>query len=249
MQDDRIYRKYSRRYGQMVLRSYAPGDGSIDFNWSAENNQLGPALDEPVTESDVSEWLAQPGNKGRYNNHVIIMLGKGSRPGVPYHVRIVNRVERPFGSSNKLVMDDVVYEYRYHGRTDVAKDCITYSCSNTDFYVVEEGLSREDCKMENLSKISSMCFFLNHERDFEASGLNIRSARSAKDMCSRYESFRKALTPIPEDMVGKKVGDYNERIFREVEVFESDPYNPVGTRFIRAHGETTIMDDDYMLKD
>ena len=246
MQDDRVYRKYSRRHGHMVLRSYAPGDGSIDFNWSLEKDQLGPSLDEPVTESDVSEWLRQPGNAGRYNGHVIIMLGRSSRPGVPYHVRVANRVERPFGSSNKLVMDDVVYEYRYHGPTE---PIAMYNSDNTDFYVVEEGLSREDCKMENLSKVSSMCFFLNHEKDYEASGLDIRAARSVKEMCSRHESFRNALEYVPKSMVGKRVGDCPKKIFREVEVFESDPYEAVGKRFIRAHRQTTIMEDDYVLKD
>lgn len=162
------YRKKSRKYGDMVLRSYAPGDGSIDFNWVSFQDQNGAVLDEPVTESDVTEWLELDGNRERFSKWVILELGKGPKGAVPYSVRIAEIVQRPFHTSTKLEMDGVVYEYKYHGRTD--QEHFHYYSSNTDFYISTG--SRSCKKVGNSGEILRLCFFLNNESDFERNGFN-----------------------------------------------------------------------------
>ena len=240
-------RKYSRRHGTMVLRSYAPGDGSIDFNWVSERDSNGPVLEEPVTESDVSEWLALKENAERFQNWEIIVLGRCSRNQVPYDVRIVQLVERPFGTSKRLVMAGVEYEYVYHGnKLEDAEDFGGYHASNTDFYAVEQTGRRSNESVGNGGIISGLCFFLNHEKDFEANGYRTRETKRSRE---HRERLRDMLKPVPESMVGECVGHHpDRRIFREVDVYDDDPSKPSGKRLVKAHSRTSIEKGDLWMR-
>jgi len=242
-------RKYSRRHGWMLMRSYAPGDGSIDFNWVSEQDPNGAVLEEPVTESDVSEWLRMKENSERFQGWEILVLGKCSRLQVPYDVRIARLVERPFHTSKRLVMDGIEFEYIYHGPEQDKHGSKWHHSGNTDFYGVTKSGRAAVSKVSHMDTIGALCFFLNHERDFEASGFKTRSRRSARDLCAGYDSLRVRLKPVPRSLVGDCVGHHPERkIFREVEVYDEDPYTPIGTRFVVAHPATGIVEGDLILK-
>ena len=160
-------RKYSRRYGWMWLRSYAPGDGSVDFVWTKEGDAKGAALDEPVTESDASEWLRIDENSRRWEGWEILQLAgpKGRPEFAP--VRLVERVSRPKHTSKKLLFRGDTYEYVWHG--EHGGDGQTFTPQNTTFYDAEREAVR------NADFILAMCFFLNHESEFEVDGFQTRT--------------------------------------------------------------------------
>lgn len=160
------YYKQSRKNGRMVLASYAPGDGSIDFNWVSENNPNGDVLEERVTESDVSEWLELPDNKRNFGDWLVLELGS-----IAPLVRIAKGVVRPFGTSKVLEMDDCQYEYVYH-RDDENDEYASkyFHDENTDFYKID---GRKRRKMHSF-EVLSLLFFLNHEDDFKKNGYETR---------------------------------------------------------------------------
>jgi len=164
--------KYSRRHGLMWLSSYAPGDGSIDFVWVPNGNRNGECLSEFVSESDISEWLGTDEEKNKWHGWEIITIGRASARHTPSMNRLAKSVIRPFHTSTKLKMGDVVYEYVYHGPVDPPD---MYSSNNTDIY--EVGDDRERIKVRNIGIIMSLCFFLNHEKDFETSGMETRQRK------------------------------------------------------------------------
>lgn len=143
--------KFSRMHGWMWLRSYAPGDGSIFFVWVRENDRNGAALDEYVTESDVSEYLREPENEKKWEGWDILDLGSGCVP----RVVLAANVERPFHSSCKLVMGGNTYRYACDNRLGPHHDGRT-----TAFY------DKDDHDIANIGTISSLCFFLNNEESF-----------------------------------------------------------------------------------
>ena len=243
-------RKYSRQHGWMEIRSYAPGDGSIDFSWIDEKNPLGNVLEEPVTESDVSEWLRLKENAERFKGWEILVLGRCSRYQVPYDVRIAQLVERPFHTSKRLVMDEIEYEYVFHGKEPRDGEFRNYHSGNTTFYGVTKSGRRAVGKVVNMDVVSALCFFLNHESDFKANGFRTRgTAKTPRELCNQYDSLRKRLKPIPKSLVGSCVGHHpNRKIWREVEVYDEDPFKPVGTRFIVAHPVTGIDEGDFVLR-
>ena len=177
----RTTRKISRRHGWMVLRSYAPGDGSIDFNWASERDQNGNSIDEPVTESDVSEWLRMPENSNHFGGWGIIIIGKSASRAVPRDVRLAPLVERPFGTNVRLFSLGVEYEYIYHG--DLS-DSVYYDSKNTTFYFANER-RKTSSVVSNAGITAGLCFFLNHETDFELSGFKVRS--NCKPLGYEYE--------------------------------------------------------------
>ena len=166
--------KRSRRHGTMELRSYAPGDGGISFRWVSQSNSLGEALDEPVTESDVSEWLEQESQE-KWKGWDIVVFRHLVRDRY-WKVRLGQLVCRPFHTSNKLVMGDEVYEYHHDNDKGVTESLvrIDYRSSNTDFYSLGGG---RKVKIENMTIILGLLFFLNHEEDFERSGYEIRKKK------------------------------------------------------------------------
>jgi len=159
----------------MEMRSYAPGDGSIDFVWVSEKNPLGDTLDEPVTESDVSEWMRLKENEERFRGWEILVLGKSSRYQVPYDVRIARLAKRPFHTSKRLLMDGVEYEYIYYGPEPERGCCVYHHSGNTDFYGVTKTGRKSVKKISHVDTIVALAFFLNHEKDFEANGFSTRT--------------------------------------------------------------------------
>jgi len=221
----------------MLLRAYAPGDGSIDFCWESEQNPNGESVDEPVTESDVSEFLRMEENSSRFKGHEIIVFGRKNH-NIPYDVRIAKVVQRPFGSSKKLVMDDTTYEYAYHGDEDA--HFRNYHSGNTDFYATYEDGSRD--KIYNLSILASLCFFLCHEKDFEVNGIQVRGT---KRDAQRQADRRRGLHRVPQSIVGQCVGHHPDRkIYREVETL-GDDLMPREKRLVKAHPATSIEEGDY----
>lgn len=164
------YEKYSRKHGDMFLSSYAPGDGSIDFNWMSQKDPNGAVLSEIVTESDVSEWLNMKGNSESFENWDILEMGSG----VSVNVRLAHIVIRPFHTSAKLMMDGQLYEYKYHGPEQDKHGLKYYTTGNTDFYYEEDGRC---CKVKNTSILMGLIFFLNHEKDFERNKIGGRESR------------------------------------------------------------------------
>jgi hypothetical protein len=173
-------KKRSRQHGWMELRSYAPGDGGIAFTWVSENDPNGPTLEEPVTESDVSEWLAQ--SDKTWDGWDIVVFFKPGEDRRYWDVRLGQLVQRPYHTSTKLLMGDSVYEYVYHGSTldesgNLSKDMDDvpgakhHTSGNTDIYELVEG---RKVKVENMGIRLGLCFFLNHEQDFERNGYSIR---------------------------------------------------------------------------
>lgn len=163
----KFYKK-SRKHGPMVMSSYAPGDGSIDFNWMSEQDPNGRVLNEPVTESDVSEWLELPENKKVFDGWLILEMGN-----IKPQVRIAKRVVRPFHTSKVLEMDGERYEYIYHGPEDPPA---MHSMGNTDIYLKRAGLRVERCKVSTGNALA-LLFFLNHESDFDKNGYETRRKR------------------------------------------------------------------------
>jgi len=147
-------KKYSRRNGWMRLRTYASGDGSISLVWE---NMDSTALSEPVTESDVSEYLRDPEHGVKWEGWEILSVQGDGR----MSIKLARAVKRPFGSHKKLIMSGKTYEYSQKDGSQ------KYMAGNTTFICdgVEEA---------NLDIMSSLLFFLNHELDFRASGLETR---------------------------------------------------------------------------
>lgn len=144
--------KFSRMHGWMWLKSYASGDGSIFFVWVRENDRNGSALDEYVTESDVSEFLREPENEKKWEGWDILDLGSGCVP----RMVLAADVERPFHSSYKLVMGGNTYRYACHSQVVGPY----HSERTTSFY------DEDNRVVVNASIVSSLCFFLNNEESF-----------------------------------------------------------------------------------
>ena len=95
----------------MWMSAYAPGDGSIDLVWVSDQNRNGEVLDEPVTESDASEFLRLPENEERWKGWEVIQFpGPGKRP-ESAQVRLFQPVTRPFHTSKQLRLNGEVYDY------------------------------------------------------------------------------------------------------------------------------------------
>ena len=150
-------KKASRRHGCMWLRGHASGDGSISFVWTKDDNRL-LSVDEIVTESDVSEYLRQPEEIGKWEGWDILDLGEGGRP----QIKLVQDVSRPVHSSKKLVLGHRTYRYACDQRAlDSMGAGFRHSPEMTAFY---EGRSTRP--VNNTSVILALCFFLNHEEAF-----------------------------------------------------------------------------------
>lgn len=147
--------KRSRRHGLMELRTYASGDGSVSLVWEGAD---GKALAEPVTESDASEYLDKYEEAFKWEGWEIVSV---SREGGT-SVKLARAVKRPAGSHKKLVMGGKVYEY---SQKDGALG--KYMAGNTTFVCVGE-------EVASLDVMASLLFFLNHELDYRASGLETR---------------------------------------------------------------------------
>ena len=168
--------KYSRRHGQMFLASYPPGDGSIDFNWVLEADRNGAVVDEPVTESDVSEWMRIPENEEQFKGWEVIELGRNTGRRYWPRVRLVEVVERIGGGHNRLrykaarVLSASEFEYTYHG--PVSEDGIDgFDFENTTFYAIN---GNKKLKVLTGVLVMALVFFLNHEKDFELNGFQTR---------------------------------------------------------------------------
>lgn len=144
------YLKKSRKHGQIELVGYASGDGSISFSWRV----AGKSVEEPVTESDASEWLAANGEA--FRGWDVCELGVVDKFLIPV-VRLTRTVSRPKGSSRILLMDGV--EYVYYCSSDNPEGQIHYRPDNTRFR-----RSGSPSVEENSSElVLSLCFFLNNE--------------------------------------------------------------------------------------
>ena len=77
-------------------------------------------------------------------------------------MKLARAVKRPAGSHKRLLMDGKVYEYSQ-------KDGATgkYMAGNTTFMC-------DGAEVASLDVMASLLFFLNHELDFRASGLETR---------------------------------------------------------------------------
>jgi len=153
----------------MFLSSYGPGDGSAHFVWVRDTERTGNVLDEPVTESDISEWLLIPENGKRFQDWDILRLVGTDGHGYP-DFRLCHVVCRPFHTSKKLILDAETYCYVVHDKSDDDH----FNVSNTDFYDEEDGVRSSVRKVVNLDIISALLFFLNHESEFEKNGIGTR---------------------------------------------------------------------------
>lgn len=151
--------KYSRRHGWMFLRSYASGDGSISFNWVRENDRTGTAVDEIVTESDVSMFLKEDQeDQNRWEHWDILDVAEGVRP----QIRLVQNVSRPFHSSKQLMFGDKKYRYACDQRA--LESMGAGFLHSPEMTIFSEGRSSKHIVNSNI--ISALCFFLNNERFF-----------------------------------------------------------------------------------
>jgi len=156
----------------MWLSSYASGDGSVELVWVSNRDRSGGTLPEFVSESDISEWLMEPGNDEKWKGWEVVTLGPASERHFPATNKLARAVVRPFHTSKILRMGGV--EYEYVRRDDVP---CPWTERNTDFYEVD---GRRRHRVENSGVVLSLLFFLNNEDDFERSGLPAReSAREA----------------------------------------------------------------------
>lgn len=128
----------------MFLKSYASGDGSISFVWVRENDRNGSAVEETVTESDVSMFLREDQeDQNRWEHWDILDIGR-TQP----VIRLVQLVERPFHSSKRLTFMGKNYRY----------------VSTDGAICFFEGRSKK--RVESSNVILAMCFFLNNEEAF-----------------------------------------------------------------------------------
>ena len=164
-------KKYSRKHGQMLLKSYASGNGSISFVWVSENTPNGECLSEAVTESDVSEWLLLPENRHFYN-WVILDLSIRAKNNIPHQICLYKTVERPFGSSRKLTFEGKTYKYSEHGDRDGS-----FHPSNVDFYLINSAGNWSKKPVKNMDIILALCFFLDNEEVIEANGYQTKEMR------------------------------------------------------------------------
>lgn len=156
----------------MRLATYASGDGSISFSWTRDDDRLhaeasvsGTGLAEPVTESDVSQFLLEE-DASKWVGWDIVLLGeRHDRRRVP-DVRLARLVRRPFHTSKKLVMDGEEYDYETSGDGKPGELCGW----KVSFF-------QEGREVVNLDVKASLMFFLRHEEDFRASGLETRETR------------------------------------------------------------------------
>lgn len=148
-------RKASRRHGWMWLMTYAPGDGAISFVWTV-NVDRNKSVNEPVTESDISEFLRIPENEERWKGWDILDMGKD------FKYRLAKNVERPFHSSRKLVMDGKTYRYAFDERMMSSGNWFQHDGRTTVFF---EG-ARGTKVVKNTEIILALCFFLNNEEAF-----------------------------------------------------------------------------------
>jgi len=166
-------RKYSRQHGWMILRTYAPGDGRISFNWVGEQSPMGEALNEHVTESDISMWLREPENK-HFSDWEILNITVWAKAFIPQYC-LCQKVTRPFHTSKKLRLDGTAYEY----------DCHEYDChgeshechhnsGNTTFYRITKTGRRSMKQVCNVEIILAMMFFLNNEATIGENGIETR---------------------------------------------------------------------------
>ena len=165
-------RKYSRRHGWIILKTYASGNGCIDFTWILENNKNGTVVPEFVTESDVSTYLRQLSEAGehKWDGWDIFMFGYGKRP----HPVLVQAAVRPFGTSNKLIFQNEKFEYFWKDKYRKEQK----QTNNIFNLVVFAKDLKENVIVENISIRLGIFFFLTHEKDFENQGFIIRGTRN-----------------------------------------------------------------------
>ena len=163
-------RKYSQKHGWMILKTYAPGDGSIHFKWISDNDLQGPSIDEFVTESDVSEFLRQEAAEGnpRWKGWEIFVMWP-DRTQFPV-VRLIEPASRPFHTSKRLIFRGQEFEY-----ATMRGDGQDYSPGNTTFWSVEDDGRYQ---VHNGDIILALCFFLNYEDDFAKQGFMTRETRA-----------------------------------------------------------------------
>ena len=163
-------RKYSRKYGWMILNTYAPGNGAIEFTWLLEKDQNGPAVFEYITESDVSTYLRQLSEAGehKWDGWDIFMFGYGKRP----HPVLVQAAVRPFGTANKLIFQGEEFEYHWK---DKYRGGQKHNLFNLVIFAKD---LKENVIVENISIRLGIFFFLTHEKQFENQGFIIRGTRN-----------------------------------------------------------------------
>jgi hypothetical protein len=145
------------------MRTWASGDGAVRMTWTSSK---GEQLPEPVTESDASEFLRGEAEKEKWDGWEIVCIQGG---GMVLGVRLARAVRRPAGSHRKLVMGGQVYEYRYNERSS-RESGAERNGRNTTFVL-------DGREVVSLDAVASLLFFLNHEADFRASGLETRETR------------------------------------------------------------------------
>lgn len=143
-------RKYSADYGMMWLCSFASGDGSISLKWVRDSNRS-ETVDEYVTVSDASEFLKEWNSGKSYpdtDDWDVLDLGH-----VSPCVRLVRNVERPKGTSKKLVMSGKTYVIKkWGGFVELKSKCDV-----------------------NGDVADSLNFFLRHEQAFKDREIRRRS--------------------------------------------------------------------------
>lgn len=144
--------KYSRRNGTIVLHSYASGNGAISFVWV--NTCSGEASGQPVTESDISEYLEIPENAERWRDWVIVPVNDHLYPVLAKAIRRrgERRLEIPEGNGKGC---SGLYRYEHPAQEDPAPHNTTYRFKR----------DREWHELKNLSAIAAMNFFLSHEAE------------------------------------------------------------------------------------
>lgn len=193
-------RKYSREHGWMILSAYAAGDGPIRFAWVSDGDPNGAVLGEHITESDVSEFLRQDG--GRWKNWEILSL----QPDMSKFpdIRLVEPVHRPFHTSKRLVFRGEEYRYSYTGDKENPGSGDYFPSSVRVYAICEDREDDHEHPVENMCIVLALCFFLNHEEDFERQGLTTRKKDAGSERRAVYDVGVSAQEDYHPDKDGRQ---------------------------------------------
>lgn len=127
-----------------ILSSYAPGDGSIAFNWHDDTHER-RSVNKTVTELDVMKYQLQ--KTGALSNYIRVFIN-----GAWHLVRPIKRV-----ADDLLLIDKEIYRYelRKRDRTDIWD-------SDLVVFVDDKYFDRPQL-VHNLSIRAAIRFYLNHE--------------------------------------------------------------------------------------
>ncbi|MEE9581104.1 MAG: hypothetical protein V3V74_07310 [Nitrosomonadaceae bacterium] len=135
------------KYGLLTLHCYASGSGALSFCWS-DKDRISPGV--KVSERDALEYLETKEGQ-RFKDNYFLYCSE-------HQTLLVHKVTRR--GKQRLEIDGKIYHY-----ADLKGLATEHTAYNTKFYTSKKFTEKDEIK--NISIVSALIFFLNHESWFK----------------------------------------------------------------------------------